>query len=405
MADGALRADADLVAQREELLGRRAAELSLTDEQQGAVRAIFEGSPVLGQGNPAVSVHPMTADECRAIRAGARIADVEPRCGAPGMVPIYDPSAGETARDARACIDQYEFPDIPCEYPVVHVTAREAVRLCEAVGKRICDAHKWEGACAGAVLEAGREYAWGRAREEMRLRHNADREIVWAYGPAKDHRLCATGSTKSAGCPGGGYGRCGSNLRGEARGLLPREVMQVPLQITFREMPHSDSVEQYVRTRAHKLETMASRMTSCRVALEVPHRHARHGEHYRVRIDVTLPGGEIVAGRSPGDVKTYEDLYATIDAAFDEIGRRVQDFVRRERGDVKPHERARHGHVSKLFPYEGFGFLRTREGEELYFHRNSVLDGAFERMKVGDRVRFVEEAAEPAPHASTVALT
>ena len=86
-------------------------------------------------------------------------------------------------------------------------------------------------------------------------------------------------------------------------------------------------------------------------------------------------------------------------------GRLVQDFVRRQRGDTKPHERARHGHVAKLFAYEGYGFLGTPEGDELYFHRNSVLDGAFDRLKIGDRVRFVEEAAgEAGPHASTVAL-
>jgi ribosomal subunit interface protein len=180
--------------------------------------------------------------------------------------------------------------------------------------------------------------------------------------------------------------------------------MQIPLQITFHGVPHSDAVEHYVRTRAAKLELLADRLTSCRVALEMPHHHARHGEHYRVRIDVTLPGGEVVAVRSPDDAKSYEDLYAAVDSAFDDIDRRLQDFVRRRRGDVKAHERSRHGHVTKLFPYEGFGFLGTAEGDELYFHRNSVLDAAFDRLKVGDRVRFVEDTGETGPHASTVAL-
>src|SRR5207237_981770 len=109
----------------------------------------------------------------------------------------YDPDAGESTRDARACIDQYEFPDIPCEYPVVHVTAREAVLLCEAVGRRICDAHEWEGACAGAVREPEGEYAWGAARGAMRRLHNEKRELTWAYGPTKDHTPCATGSAEA----------------------------------------------------------------------------------------------------------------------------------------------------------------------------------------------------------------
>ena len=66
------------------------------------------------------------------------------------MAPLYDP-AREKPQDARACIDQFEFPDIPCAYPVVWVRAREAALLCEAVGKRLCDAHEWEGACAGSL--------------------------------------------------------------------------------------------------------------------------------------------------------------------------------------------------------------------------------------------------------------
>lgn len=129
----------------------------------------------------------------------------------PTWCPSTTPAPGRPADGARVCIDQYEFPDVPCEYPVVHATAREAVLLCEAIGKRICDAHEWEGACAGAVLDPDREYAWGRSREEMERLHNEDRPIVWAYGPTKDHAKCATGSAKTPGCPGGGYDRCGSN--------------------------------------------------------------------------------------------------------------------------------------------------------------------------------------------------
>jgi ribosomal subunit interface protein len=117
--------------------------------------------------------------------------------------------------------------------------------------------------------------------------------------------------------------------------------MHLPLQITFHEIAHSDAVEDYVRKRAAKLDMLSERITRCRVALEQPHRHARHGGHFRVRVDVTLPGGEVVATRSPDDAKTYEDLYAAIDSAFDDVARRVQDFIQRQRGDVKPHARWR----------------------------------------------------------------
>jgi hypothetical protein len=203
---------AELLAQREELVRVMADELDLSGGQLEQVRKIFARSTVLGQGNPRISVHPLTREECRAARASAPALPLDAaRCGAPNMVPIYDPEAGESARDARVCIDQFEFPDVPCEYPVVHVSAREAVLLCEAVGKRICDAHEWEGACAGAVRHPDREYAWGKSRAEMQWLHNEQRDVVWSYGPTKDQGLCGTGSTKTPGCPGSGYNFCGSN--------------------------------------------------------------------------------------------------------------------------------------------------------------------------------------------------
>lgn len=117
--------------------------------------------------------------------------------------------------------------------------------------------------------------------------------------------------------------------------------MRAPLQITFHGLEHSNAVERYVGARAAKLDRFDPRIIRCRVALEKPHRHASHGEHYRVRIDLTVPGGEIVVERLPEGDHAYEDLYAAIDAAFDDAGRRVEDFVRRQRGDVKAHTRAR----------------------------------------------------------------
>jgi putative sigma-54 modulation protein len=119
--------------------------------------------------------------------------------------------------------------------------------------------------------------------------------------------------------------------------------MQLPLQITFHGIDHSDAVEQYVRDRVAKLDRLDPRVIGCRIALELPHRHAHHGEHYRVRIDITVPGGEVVAARVPDLARNYEDLHAAIDAAFDDAARQLHDFVRRQRGEVKSRERARRG--------------------------------------------------------------
>ncbi|MFT3768712.1 MAG: SUMF1/EgtB/PvdO family nonheme iron enzyme [Minicystis sp.] len=199
--------------QLERLFGKLRAELWLSDAQMARVESIFAASPVLSQGNPVISRHPMSRAECQKIRAEAGLprSYQDARCGAPNMVPIYDPGAGETAASAKACIDQFEFPDIPCEYPVVHVRANEAAEICAAVGKRLCDAHEWEGACAGAVHDPETEYEWPRPRMEAEFWHNKHREEVWSYGPKKNHAVCGTNSDRTPDCPGGGWNKCGSN--------------------------------------------------------------------------------------------------------------------------------------------------------------------------------------------------
>jgi ribosomal subunit interface protein len=179
--------------------------------------------------------------------------------------------------------------------------------------------------------------------------------------------------------------------------------MELPIQITFRGIPQSDAIDAYVRDRAAKLETFSARITGCRVAVEAPHQHQQSGRPYRVRIDLTVPGGELVVNNAPDENPINQDAYAAIDQAFDQMGRRLQDHLRRQRGDVKPHEEAyRDGRVKKLWTYEGYGFLETADGSEVYFHRNSVLNGAFDRLKIGAKVRFIEEIGDKGPQASTV---
>ena len=117
-----------------------------------------------------------------------------------------------------------------------------------------------------------------------------------------------------------------------------------------------------------------------------------------------VPGAELVVGRAPDEDAVHRDLYAAIDDAFDAAGRVLQDHARRRRGDTKAHEQERHARVSKLFLDEGYGFLETPEGDEVYFHRNSVLHRAFVRLQIGTDVRFVEEVGERGMQASTVVV-
>jgi hypothetical protein len=195
--------------QREAMFARMRVVLGVTDEQVARMRAVLEKNAWAGQGNPEVTEHPMSRKECRERRAAAGVVDPpDPACPHPNMVSV----PGRDGTPA-VCVDRYEFPNVACDYPVTWVSAKHAHELCQAVGKRLCDAHEWEGGCAGKVLPVEEEYAFGRPRKEQKHFHNASREIVWAYGPEKDHTKCGTASTKTEECTtkGIGWGRCGSN--------------------------------------------------------------------------------------------------------------------------------------------------------------------------------------------------
>ena len=194
----------------------------LSDEKMHDIRAIFAHSSVLGQGNPFLSKHPVTPQQCTALLEKQSVHYGNPQfeqiCGGKYMAPLFDPKA-TAAEQAKACIDQFEFPDIPCAYPVVWVKAREAAQICEAEGKRLCDAHEWEGACAGSLQPP--DYRFDLAQGEnpqaaihrMRVAHNLTHQSdkTWSYGPEYQGGVCATGSSKTPGCLGGGWQLCGSN--------------------------------------------------------------------------------------------------------------------------------------------------------------------------------------------------
>jgi len=187
----------------------------LSDATMQRIRAIFAGSRFIGQGNPAVTRHPMTPRQLEARlgqdpRSYYRNRQFERICGAPFMAPLYDP-ASERPEDATVCADMFEYPNVPGMYPVTWVRAREAAELCWAEGKRIGDAHEWEGAAHGALTPP--DYFFGMSVQAARRAHNARYQPTARYsiGPNWRSGVCATGSRKSAGCDGGSFRRCGSN--------------------------------------------------------------------------------------------------------------------------------------------------------------------------------------------------
>lgn len=175
--------------------------------------------------------------------------------------------------------------------------------------------------------------------------------------------------------------------------------MQQPLQITSRDFELTPAIEAEIRERAAKLDTYYNRITGCHVIVDAPVGHHRKGGPFSVRIDMTVPRAELTVTRQGA-----EDLSVAIRDAFDAARRRLEDHVREIRGDTKVHETMPVARVARLFINEGYGFLETPDGREIYFHYNSVLDGHFEDLRPGTEVRFVEEMGEKGPQASTVAI-
>lgn len=109
--------------------------------------------------------------------------------------------------------------------------------------------------------------------------------------------------------------------------------MQIPMQITIRDMEHSAALETYIRQKAAKLDEFFKHIMSCRVVVEMPHKHHQQGKQFNVRIDIGVPGNEIVVNRDHS-----EDVYIALRDAFDAAKRQLEDYARKVRGNVKTHE-------------------------------------------------------------------
>ena len=162
--------------------------------------------------------------------------------------------------------------------------------------------------------------------------------------------------------------------------------MKLQLQITTRDIPHSEALESHIRQKAEKLETFYPQIMGCRIVVEVPHKHKTQGNLFNVRLDITVPGKELVVTREPN-----EDVYVALRDAFDAAKRQLEDYGRRQRGEVKAHAPVLHGKVVRLVPEEGYGFVETSGGQELYFHRENLANNNFEQLEEGSEVQFLED--------------
>ncbi len=180
--------------------------------------------------------------------------------------------------------------------------------------------------------------------------------------------------------------------------------MEKPLQIAYRDIEKTEALESLIREKIAKLEKLHDRITSCHVAVERPQRHQDSGSPYRVRIDVRVPPGhELIARHEPGQGEMHDSLELIIRDTFESVWRQLRKVKEKQQGDTKKHpDQQAVAVVEEIFPDEDYGFLRTVEGRRIYFHRNSVLQNDFDRLREGTGVSIAVEMGDDGPQASTV---
>lgn len=186
--------------------------------------------------------------------------------------------------------------------------------------------------------------------------------------------------------------------------------MQVPLEIAFHNIESSDWAEQEIRAHVAHLETIYDRLNSCRVRVDQRAKNASDTIPPVVRIEMGIPGGkDLVVSHEPGHLQRKfqrPDLQNAINEAFRIAERRLLDLKEQRAGRTKEafHDAENKflGQVAEMHPDEDFGFLITKEGGLLYFHRNAMLTGDFDALRTGDEIYYVEDIGDTGPIATKV---
>ena len=181
--------------------------------------------------------------------------------------------------------------------------------------------------------------------------------------------------------------------------------MQTEPQICFDDIPVDEQVRDEALAGIADLERIYDRITGCHVVIAQPHRHHRDGRLYAVRIDLFVPGAEIVVNKDHHHDHAHEDVMVALRDAFLVARRLLEDHIHRLRGEGKFHLLPHQGRVSQIFPLQGYGFIATTDGREIYFHRNAVPTHDYPLLDIGSTVTFGEEQGEKGPQATYVHLS
>jgi ribosomal subunit interface protein len=186
--------------------------------------------------------------------------------------------------------------------------------------------------------------------------------------------------------------------------------MKVPPEITYRGVEKTDAIEALVNEKIAKLERVCDHISSCHIAIEKEQDRPRDRSPYRVRLDIRVPPAhELAAESTMGHQTQYAELDTVIRDAFDKAWRQLRDLSEQQheydKGQVNDGAQSTTALVTKLFPEQGYGLLKTLDGEDVHFTNNSVAHNDFDRLEIGTGVRFEAVQDEDGVlHASTVQI-
>lgn len=174
--------------------------------------------------------------------------------------------------------------------------------------------------------------------------------------------------------------------------------MQVPVQITFRGLSHSDAVYEHIQEKVDKLQQFCHNLIACHVVVEYENKNQHRGNLHNTRVTITVPGKELVATHNEN-----QDMYLSIRSAFDDMTRQLENYVKDLR-EGKNHQAMIYGKIVRLFNGDGFGFIEGEDGTEFYFNANHVAHPDFHKLSVGMPVHFIQEMGHDGPQAHRVKL-
>lgn len=181
--------------------------------------------------------------------------------------------------------------------------------------------------------------------------------------------------------------------------------METPVEIDYQGMVATGDLRDAITRRLQQFEERFGRITAGRVALKTPSGHHHTGGLFEINIHLALPdGSEVNVGHTRQDDRRYADLHFALNHNLQASAPPAAGQGAKAGGTVKSHWGQSVGIVRQLDPLGEFGFIETSEGREIYFHRNSVLNGDFSRLTVNARVSYAEEEGDKGPQASTVRL-